>query len=208
LALLQQLKRILPPRRQTIPIFPLHAVLLPGGVLPLKVFEQRYMDMAKHCLKNEIAFGVCLIREGQEVGTPAVPETIGCTARIVEWDMEQLGVLQIRTVGEERFRIIDSNAGAKGLIVANVEMIPPEDDVAIPPELAGCTELVRKVTASADETAFTKPYQYESATWVGYRLSEILPIKIAAKQKLMELSDPIARLEVLAQFLTQKGLMK
>jgi Lon protease-like protein len=199
---------MLPPRRQTIPIFPLNAVLFPAGVLPLKVFEQRYMDMAKHCLADNSNFGVCLIREGLEVGKPAIPETIGCTARITDWDMEQLGVLQVRTVGEERFRILGSSTSANGLIVASVEMIPAEEDVAIPSELAGCTELVRKVVENVGKASFAEPYHFESASWVGHRLSEFLPIKIAAKQKLMELSDPIARLEILAQFLTQQGLMK
>ena len=208
MALFDQLKRMLPPRRQNLPIFPLNTVLFPGGVLPLRVFEPRYMDMVKACLKDASPFGICLIREGQETGKPAVPETIGCTARIIDWDMEQLGVLQIRTLGEERFHIIGSRDNGKGLILAEVETMAAEEETSVPTEFLGCVELVRKVIASVGEEAFAKPYQYESASWVGYRLSELLPIKNAAKQKLMELSDPVARLEVLAQFLTQKGLMR
>ena len=208
LALFDQLKRMLPPRRQTLPIFPLNAVLFPGGVLPLKVFEPRYMDMAKTCLKDASPFGVCLIREGHETGTPAVPESVGCTARIASWDMEQLGVLQIRTLGEDRFRIIDSRDNRKGLILAEVETLAAEDEISVPAEFLGCVAVVQKIIDSIGEEAFAKPYQYENASWVGHRLSESLPIKIAAKQKLMELSDPIARLQILAQFLTQKGLLR
>ncbi|HVK54612.1 MAG TPA: LON peptidase substrate-binding domain-containing protein [Burkholderiales bacterium] len=208
MSLLQQLKQILPPLRQTIPVFPLNTVLFPGGILPLKVFEQRYMDMAKECIKHGSVFAVCLIREGQEVGAPATPEPIGCTARITEWDMEQLGVLQIRTLGESRLRIMESSVNDKGLIMAHAEMLPMEDDVDLPPEFSGCAELVRKVVENAGEKSFAKPYYFESASWVGYRLSEFLPLKIAAKQKLMELSDPIARLQILAHFLTQQGLLK
>lgn len=208
LALLQQLKRALPPRRQTLPIFPLNTVLFPGGVLPLKVFETRYMDMAKTCLKDDTTFGVCLIREGSEVGAPAVPEIIGCTTRIVDWDMEQLGVLQLRTLGEDRFRIFESHDNGKGLLIADIETIATEEDAALPQQFASCADLVRRVIESVGEAAFAKPYRFDSASWIGYRLSEFLPIKIAARQKLMELSDPIARLNVLVQFLTQKGLIR
>src|SRR5437868_12582777 len=145
---------MLPPRRQIIPIFPLNTVLFPSGVLPLKVFEQRYMDMTKICLSNDTVFGVCLIREGQEVGSPAVPEFIGCTARITKWDMEQLGVLQLRTMGEDRFRILASSADANGLITADAELIPAEEDVVMPPEFIACVELVRRVVATAGEASF------------------------------------------------------
>jgi Lon protease-like protein len=208
LTLFEQLKRILPPHPKTIPLFPLKAVLFPGGILPLKIFETRYMDMAKACLKDGSVFGVCLIREGQEVGKPAVPETIGCTARITDWDMEQLGVLQVRTLGEERFRIVGSRDNGKGLLIGDVEMVSADEEMVVPVEFQGCAELVRKVIENVGDQAFAKPYRYEDAGWVGFRLAEFLPIKLAAKQKLMELSDPLARLEVLAQFLTQKGLMR
>ena len=128
---------MLPPRRQNLPIFPLNTVLFPGGVLPLRVFEPRYMDMVKACLKDASPFGVCLIREGQETGKPAVPETIGCTARIIDWDMEQLGVLQIRTLGEERFHIIGSRDNGKGLILAEVETMAAEEEISVPTEFLG-----------------------------------------------------------------------
>ena len=183
-------------------------MLFPGGVLPLKVFEERYMDMTKECLKDDSVFGVCLIREGKETGPAAVPESIGCTAHITNWDMEQLGVLQVHALGEDRFRIIDSRINAKGLIVAETELIAPEDEVEVPAEFTGCKELVRRVIESVGEEAFAPPYHYDSASWVGYRLSELLPIKVATKQKLMELTDPLARLEVLSQFLVKQGWMR
>ena len=82
-----------------IPIFPLGTVLFPGGLLPLRLFEQRYLEMAKTCLRDAAPFGVCLIREGAEVGAPATPEPVGCLARIAHWDMQQLGLLQIVAQG-------------------------------------------------------------------------------------------------------------
>src|SRR3982074_2077521 len=93
-----------------LPLFPLNTVLFPGGRLPLQIFEQRYMEMAKACLRDGSPFGVGLSREGAEVGAPAMPMDIGCLARIVEWDMEQLGVLQISARGGRRFRILEPRA--------------------------------------------------------------------------------------------------
>src|SRR5205814_7290111 len=87
-------------------LFPLNTVLFPGGVLPLKIFEQRYIEMTKVCIKEDCAFGVCLVKEGREVGTPAVPQDIGCLARIAQWEMPQLGVFHLETQGTRRFRII------------------------------------------------------------------------------------------------------
>src|SRR5258706_15580178 len=104
-----------------LPLFPLNPVLFPGGRLPLRIFEQRYMEMAKACLRDGSPFGVCLIREGAEVGAPATPVDIGCLARIAEWDMEQLGVLQVVARGERRFRVLERRAQADGLLRASIE---------------------------------------------------------------------------------------
>lgn len=207
MSILQQLKQILPPRKPKIPIFPLNAVLFPGGILSLKVFEQRYMDMTKECLKHNDLFGVSLIREGHETGTPAVPELVGCTAKIIEWDMLQLGILQIRTVGQDRFRLLDSTIDTKGLITSTIELVPAETDAQIPERYAACVGLLRKIMATNNANAFAEPVNLESASWVSNRLAELLPLKIEAKQKLMELSDPLIRLDILAKFLTQKDLI-
>ena len=97
-------------------IFPLGTVLFPGGTLPLKIFEQRYIEMTKACLRDNRPFGVCLIREGQEVGAPAVPETIGCLATIERWDMPQLGLFQLVARGGERFRLLETRVASNGLM--------------------------------------------------------------------------------------------
>jgi len=99
-----------------IALFPLQTVLFPGGLLPLRLFEQRYLEMAKGCLREDRPFGVCRIREGQEVGDPATPETVGCLARIAHWDMAQLGVLNIVARGEGRFRILERHVERDGLV--------------------------------------------------------------------------------------------
>jgi len=191
-----------------VPIFPLNAVLFPGGLLPLRVFETRYMDMTRDCLKQSRPFGVCLIREGSEVGAPAVPEPVGCLASIIDWDMQQLGVLNLKTLGGQRFRILGSEAGAQGLISARIELIAPDESHAIPEEYAACVRLVEMVVADQGKPVFAEPHAFDDAAWVGYRLSEILPVPLLAKQKLLELTDSLARLSILQRFLEIRGLAK
>ena len=116
-------------KRETMPLFPLGTVLFPGSLLPLRIFEVRYMDMAKACLKDGTPFGICLIREGEEVGAPAVPEAIGCVARIAECDMEELGILKVKAEGLERFRIVSREVNRQGLIVGEVERLETEPEV-------------------------------------------------------------------------------
>jgi len=190
-----------------VPIFPLNAVLFPGGLLPLRVFEARYMDMTRDCMKRDKPFGVCLIREGSEVGAPAVPEAVGCLANILEWDMQQLGVLNLKTRGAQRFRILEHKSDAQGLISADIELIPPDKSMAIPEEYAGCARLVEMVVLDQGKPIFAEPHAFDDSAWVGYRLSEILPIPLLAKQKLLELTDSAARLSILQRFLESRGLV-
>lgn len=189
-----------------IPIFPLHAVLFPGGVLPLRVFEQRYMDMVKACLRQERPFGVCLIREGEEVGTPAVPEPVGCLARIGAWDMQQLGVLSLKAVGLQRYAIQHQRVGAEGLIRAEVRPIAAEAAQPVPPSLQPCATVLRHIAEQMGEGNFEPPPLFEDAAWVGYRLAEVLPLKPRVKQSMLEMNDSLMRLEILKDFLLRQGL--
>ena len=188
------------------PIFPLNAVLFPGGLLPLRIFEQRYMEMAKDCLKHDAPFGVCLIRSGKEVGEPAAHEPVGCTARIVEWDMAQLGMLSVKTRGEQRFRILESAASGAGLIRARIELLAQDADAPLPAEFAACAALIQRVAAEHGTQIMFEPMQFESSVWVGARLTEILPVPLAAKQRLLELEDARQRIEILHKFLLQHRL--
>jgi uncharacterized protein len=189
-------------------LFPLHTVLVPEANLPLKVFEPRYMDMIKGCIQTGDAFGVCLIEEGQEVGTPAVPAKVGTSARLIEWDMAQLGILQIVVKGERRFRVAHAAAQRDGLLRAVVEWLPEAAPVAPSDELADTLPLLQAVVADAGLKAIPQPHRFDDANWVGYRYTEILPIPVKAKQKLLELDDPMMRLTIIRQFLIQRGLLK
>jgi uncharacterized protein len=194
-------------RRQSIPIFPLGTVLFPGSLLPLRIFEARYMDMAKACLKDKSNFGVCLIREGQEVGAPAVPEEVGCIARIAECDMEELGILKVKAEGFARFRIVSREVAKSGLIVADIEEISREARVTETQGLAETAEFLRKVFVAIGEDRFAPPFDFDDATWVSFRLAEILPLRMDVKQKLLELTDATLRIGILHKFMKQQGLL-
>ena len=194
-------------RQETLPIFPLSTVLFPGMLLPLKIFEVRYMDMAKACLKDGSPFGVCLIKEGQEVGAPAVPEAVGCFAQIAHCDMEELGILKVVIEGGERFRIVETATTKQGLVMGTVERLAAEAEVADAPGLPECANFLAKAITGIGVARFAEPLRFEDASWVGFRLAEILPLKSEAKQKLLELTDATMRLGVLHRFLKQQKLI-
>jgi Lon protease-like protein len=187
-----------------LPIFPLATVLFPGGLLPLRLFEQRYLEMGKACLRDGTPFGVCRIREGAEVGAPATPEAVGCLAHVVQWDMQQLGVLQIVARGGERFRILERTLQADGLARATVELLPEDRDAPVPEALSACRTLIERVVAEHGERVFAKPYRLDSCAWVGARLAEILPLPGTVKQELLEM-DGAPRLEALGRLIGQQA---
>jgi uncharacterized protein len=181
---------------EELALFPLHTVLFPAGRLPLRIFEQRYLGMAKTCLKDNAPFGVCLIHQGKEVGEPAVPVDVGCLARIVEWDMPQLGVLQVTARGESRFRIVSQRVQDDGLVRASVELLPEGDDAPLPEAAARYAKLLERVIEQ-HPALLERPHRLESSAWVSARLAELLPLPLEAKQALLELGDGRERLQKL-----------
>ena len=188
-----------------VPLFPLNTVLFPGGLLPLRIFEQRYLEMAKGCLRDGTPFGVCLIREGAEVGAPATHEDLGCLARIAHWDMQQLGLLQLVAQGAERFRVLAKRVRADGLILADIELLAEDADTPMPEKFRACRQLLERIVAEHGERLFAKPFLLDSSAWVGARLAEVLPLPTAAKQKLLELDDSLQRLEILQRLLVESA---
>ena len=168
-------------------------MLFPGGRLPLRIFESRYMDMAKVCLKEGAPFGVCLIVEGREVGEPAVPAPVGTLARIGDWDMPQLGLLHIVARGERRFRILERRVEKNGLAVANVEPLEDDTDAAVPDTCRTCVRLLERIIEQ-QPGLFDSPHRLDSASWVGARLAELLPLPLGAKQELLEMTEARERL--------------
>jgi hypothetical protein len=189
---------------QEVSIFPLNTVLFPDGLLPLRVFELRYIEMTKACLRDDRPFGVCLIREGKEVGEAAVPEPVGCLARIAHWEMPQLGVFQRLARGAERFRIREMRVQPNQLIVASVQAMAP--DTGREPVDPDCGNLLRMIIEKAGAERFPEPVRLDDAAWVGYRLAEVLPIDTATRQALLELTDAQQRLVRLGEILAKQGL--
>jgi len=187
-----------------VPIFPLGTVLFPGGALPLKIFEQRYLDMTKACLRDSLPFGVCLIREGREVGAAAVPESIGCLASIEEWDMPHPGLFHLVARGGARFRIVERETGPGQLITAVVEAMPPDAPAESVEPL--CRQVLETIVQKVGAGRFPAPVRLDDAAWVGYRLAEILPLPPPLKQALLEMTDAAARLGRLRDLLEQQGL--
>ena len=198
--------------RRSLPLFPLHTVLFPGGLLPLKVFEQRYIEMTKACLRDARPFGVCLITRGDEVarGDGGVPEiaTVGTLASITNFDMPQMGILHLMTEGGGRFEIRRHVAEASGLIVAEVTTIADEPRHRLADAYAPLARLLELIAGRIGPQNFPAHARYDDASWVGHRLAELLPLPLAIKQSMLEVSDANVRLAALKQFLERQGLLQ
>jgi len=190
-----------------IPLFPLNTVLFPGGLQPLKIFEQRYLDMAAACMKDNSPFGICLIDKGGEVGRAAVPHGVGTLATITNWEMEQLGILMITAQGGRRFRIIETQVGDGHLLEGTVELLAEAGPTPLPQERERLLPLLQRIVGDLGPERIPEPHRYDDAEWVGYRITEVLPIQNLAKQKLLELDDPVSRLEILFTYLAQRKLV-
>jgi len=201
-----------------LPLFPLNTVLFPGGLLPLKVFEARYTDMVRECMKEDRPFGVVRIKSGQEVGMAAEPEEVGCFAHIEQWDMQELGVLLLRTKGGERFRILETRVLPDQRLEARIEMIAPDAAVGVSDVHVHCATALKLVIddihlkgrakqADAFASPFALPLQFDNAGWVANRWCEILPIPLKARQKLLELEDAQSRLTIVHQYLQQHKIL-
>lgn len=187
--------------RMTLPLFPLHTVLFPGGLLPLRIFEPRYLDMISACLKQGGGFGICLIREGKEVGEAARTYDIGTLVRIDYFEKRNDGLLGITVQGERRFRVLASTVTPHQLLTAEVELLAPEQPCAVPAECAPLAEMLRQVLAQLDYPYAKLAPHYDDATWLGARLIELMPFKLEVKQYLLQMDDPLARLERLGALL-------
>lgn len=182
-----------------LPLFPLGTVLFPGGRLPLRIFEPRYLDLVRDCGRHGTGFGVCLILDGQEVGAPATPVALGCEARIVDFGHTDTGLLAITVEGARRFHVERTRVRDNGLIVADVAWLADPVPARIRPEhqlLAGLlARILDRADAPADKTSL------EDADWVGWRLAEWLPLALDQRQELLQESDPHARLQRLVEHL-------
>lgn len=192
---------------QTLPLFPLHAVLLPGAPLGLRVFEPRYLDLVAECGRKGSGFGICLILEGNEAGTPATPVAFGTEAVIEDFGNTPEGLLSLRVRGRRRFHVLRTRVRDTGLIVADIEW---RDDVApssrLRPEHALLAELLRRILLQVDAGHVDPdPALFDDAAWTGWRLAELLPLSMPQRQALLQLDDPHARLQRLLDGIAEAG---
>jgi Lon protease-like protein len=202
------------PLPDPLPLFPLQTVLFPGALLGLKVFEARYLDLVSECLRSSRPFGVICLRQGAEAGPSRAPvqlEAVGVLAHIEDVDAEQPGILHLRCVGGRRFRLTAAAAQRdNGLWQASVRAL--EDDPvrtpgpAVMPTVSALAEAIKKLQ-SQNKVPFAPPYRLDDAGWVANRWCELLPVSLAAKQKLMELDDPVIRLSLVDGFLRDKKVI-
>lgn len=205
---------LFPGLRPQLPLFPLGTVLFPGGLLPLRVFEARYLDLISACLRSGERFGVVALVQGSEVRRDDEPvrfEPEGCLAEVLDCDSEQAGILQVRCRGLERFTLVGSpHQGHDGLWRADAVLQAADPAQPVGAELQACAAALGRAIATLaqrEQAPFLEPHRLDDAGWVANRWSEILPIPLATRHKLMMLPDPVSRLRLVDGFLRRHGVI-
>ena len=183
--------------RRELPLFPLNTVLFPGGPLPLRIFEPRYLEMVKRCTRDAAPFGVVLIREGEEVG-PAEFHEIVTLARITDFDTLPDGLLGLTCVGEERFRVHAHSRQPDGLNVGQLDVFDADTPLPLPDEFAHLAEMLERLLPELGDWYARLERRVDDAHWVSYRLAEILPLTMPSRQFCLEIEDPRERLRLLS----------
>ncbi len=221
-----------PTKLTALPLFPLNTVLFPGGSLPLRIFEVRYLDMIGSRHKSGEPFGVVCLSEGSETrrrasdpvsGEPAgdgfAPEAffpIGTLARIEKFERPQPGLMMIACVGLQRFRVLRSEQLKHGLWLADAELLADDADVPVPDHLKDTREALQAIARDIEQSIeqggenvfaapLLKPYRWDDCSWLANRWCELLPFEPEAKQRLMSLDSPVLRLELVADALGRLG---
>ena len=202
----------------SIPLFPLNTVLYPDGYLPLQIFEVRYLDMIRKCITGEQPFGVVQLLDGTEVRQPAQHETlaqVGTLARVIDWAAPLSGLLQIKCVGTERFQIVSSEQMKTGLWMAQVALLPADMAVPVPREqqnvadaLGALIRTLQEQKIPRDQMPIQPPYRLDECGWVANRWCELLSLTPVQKQLLLSQENPVLRLELIQDTLSENGLLE
>lgn len=182
------------------PLFPLHTVLYPGGPLPLRIFESRYIDMISACLKSDSPFGVVLIKDGSETGE-ARTYNVGTLARIDDWYQGSDGLLGVTAIGQQRFRLLESMRQDDGLIIGEIELLGVDAPQEMPEEFRPLGQILAGVLDDLGKMYESLEKNYEDVGWVAYRFAEILPVSPEQKQSCLETDDPMQRLRKMREIL-------
>jgi len=216
----------------SLPLFPLGTVLYPGGLLPLQIFEVRYLDMIGKCHKTGAPFGVVSLTDGSEVRRPvnAAPKgalssgdgfasegfnTVGTLAKIIEFSVPQPGLMMVQCQGIHRFTITRREKLRHGLWIADVDRMEDDLSVKIPHDLQKSADTLGKLIKGllngetpAEKMPMLAPYQLDDCGWVANRWCELLPIPLTVRQQLMELDNPLLRLELVCDILERHGISR
>ena len=202
----------------SIPLFPLNTVLYPDGYLPLQIFEVRYLDMIRKCITGEQPFGVVQLLDGTEVRKPGQDETlaqVGTLAKVVDWAAPLSGLLQIKCIGTRRFQMVSSEQLKTGLWMAEVVLLPPDMAVPIPPEqqnvadaLGALIRTLQEQQIPLDQMPIQPPYRLDECGWVANRWCELLSLTPVQKQLLLSQENPVLRLELIQDNLSENGLLE
>ena len=207
----------LPLTLTSLPLFPLGSVLFPGGVLALRVFEVRYLDMVRKCRQAGAPFGVVSLTQGHEVRRAGAPEEqfsdVGTLAIIDLLESPQPGLVTVLCRGSQRFRITRRSVLPHGLWVADVDHLPQDVEVPVPQDLQNTANALAQVLSTlrardpASPTAIVPTAeQLGDCGWVANRWCELLPLPLPLKQQLMELDNPLVRLELVGDVLSRTGI--
>ncbi len=186
---------------ELLPLFPLHAVLVPGAALGLRVFEPRYLDMVRDCGRSGGSFGICLILEGEEAGAPATPAAFGTEALIEDFDTGSDGLLHLRLRGARRFHALRTRVRDSGLVVADVQWHAPDPAARIQPQHALLADMLRRILEQVGADVAVSESDLGDSAWVGWRLAELLPLTLEQRQSLLQQDDPLVRLDTLLQLI-------
>ena len=192
---------------ETIPIFPLNTVLYPDGLLPLRIFEARYLDMVSECLRKDIGFGVCLIQAGQEAGEPAQYHEVGTLARITDWTQESDGLLGITAQGKQRFRVESASVRSNKLNEGVVEYLAEVEQHTVPDDYHSLQDLLAQFAEQFKLPHTIGKKELNDASCLSFRLAELLPLDLDAKQTLLETNDSLQCLEQLLKLTSEIGIL-
>lgn len=181
-----------------IPLFPLSSIVMPDGLMPLRIFERRYIDMIKACFKNDSGFGICLIKQGKEAGDVSEPYPLGTRVSIVDFDQGADGLLHITARGIEEFTLLTYSSNDSGLLIGEVSPIPKKAATAMEPEFELLAKKLDLILDYLDTESRYKEKKLDDADWVIHRLLEVLPLANDAKFELLQMQSNRERLEALA----------
>lgn len=181
-----------------LPLFPLSSIVMPGGIMKLRLFERRYIDMVKDCFRNNTGFGICLIREGNEAGEPSDPYPLGTRTSIIDFDQGDDGLLHISAQGEDEFEILSYAADDSQLLIGEVAMLPVRPPTPMSAEFEDLANKLDLILQYVEPGIRYADKHLDDADWVCHRLLELLPLAAPAKYELLQLQDNRQRLETLA----------